>query len=193
MDEDLSNVQVVVLAAYALGADVSPVDSEDIAIKANEIAPGRFVWRKYPRQIRLEHVRVYLSDAKKARNGCLMGGDGTKGWHLTRAGSEWARAHKGLISGVLAGRERLDRKSEKARSLERDRLLQLPAWRKFHEGHAVSRREAEAVFRLSEYSAEDRRRLLVNRICSLFADDGEIRPFVEAMSELVGRKEEQHE
>lgn len=33
--QELSNVEVVVLAAYVLGGDQTPVDTEDVAMKAN--------------------------------------------------------------------------------------------------------------------------------------------------------------
>src|ERR671916_3010903 len=87
---ELSNMEVVVLAVYVLGGDQTPVDTEDAAMKANELAPGRFTWRKYPGQVSLEHVRVFLSDAKKPKYGSLLAGDGTKGWRLTPTGAAWA-------------------------------------------------------------------------------------------------------
>ncbi|MFZ0829061.1 MAG: hypothetical protein WAO02_16730 [Verrucomicrobiia bacterium] len=43
----LSNHEIVTLAVYLLGGDSKRIDTEDIAVKANELAPGRFNWRKY--------------------------------------------------------------------------------------------------------------------------------------------------
>src|SRR5256885_16251843 len=45
----LANHELVVLAAYLAGSASGYSDTEDIAIKANTIAPGRFAWRKYKR------------------------------------------------------------------------------------------------------------------------------------------------
>ena len=46
---------------YLLGGETRRVDTEDIAVKANELAPGRFAWKKYPDQINLEaHSSVPL-------------------------------------------------------------------------------------------------------------------------------------
>ena len=42
----LSNHEIVTLALYLLGGDTQYVDTEDIAVKANEVAPGRFTWRR---------------------------------------------------------------------------------------------------------------------------------------------------
>jgi hypothetical protein len=64
----LSNHEIVTLAVYLLGGDTQYLDTEDIAVKANEIAPGRFTWRKYSDQINIENVRAFLSDAKKEKN-----------------------------------------------------------------------------------------------------------------------------
>jgi hypothetical protein len=64
----LSNHEIVTLAVYLLGGGTHHIDTEDIAIRANALAPGRFTWRKYPGQINIENVRTFLSDAKKPKN-----------------------------------------------------------------------------------------------------------------------------
>jgi len=63
----LTNHEIVTLAEYLLGGDTQYVDTEDIAVKANEIVPGRFAWRKFPNQINIENVRTFHSDAKNRR------------------------------------------------------------------------------------------------------------------------------
>jgi hypothetical protein len=67
---NLANHEIVTLAVYLLGGDSQRIDTEDIAKKVNELAPGRFTWRKYLDQINIENVRTFLSDAKKSKNGC---------------------------------------------------------------------------------------------------------------------------
>ena len=79
MTKKLSQNEIVTLALFHLGGETRFVDTEDIAIKAHDLAPGQFTWRKYPEQINLELVRVSLSDAKKPENGILVSGSGTKG------------------------------------------------------------------------------------------------------------------
>jgi hypothetical protein len=73
----LSNHEIVTLAVYLLGGDSKRIDTEDVAVKANELAPGRFAWRKYPNQINIENVRTFLSDAKKPKNGAYTLSSGT--------------------------------------------------------------------------------------------------------------------
>ena len=67
MRKSFSNHEIVTLAVYLLGGESKAIDTEDVAVKANEIAPGRFNWRKYPHQINIENVRTFLSDAKKPK------------------------------------------------------------------------------------------------------------------------------
>ena len=59
----LSNDQIVLLAVVQLGGAFKPIDPEDIAMAADKIAPGKFRWKKYPRQIDLELINNGLRDA----------------------------------------------------------------------------------------------------------------------------------
>jgi hypothetical protein len=184
---ELSNVEVVVLAVYVLGGDQTPVDTEDAAMKANELAPGRFNWLKYPDQVNLEHVRVRLSEAKQPKHGSLLTGGGPKGWHLTPAGAAWASRNIHRAAAGSAGKDLMDRDQTLRRRLRNEevRIRGLPACTKFMAGEGVSLREAEAVFRVSEYVQGDRRKQLVDRGRSLFIHDEELSPFVEAMAKIV--------
>jgi len=67
----------------------------------------------------------------------------------------------------------------------------LPAWAKFTAGEDVSLREAEAVFRVSEYVRGSRRQQLVDRGRTLFVNDKELGPFVEAMAHIVTKDREE--
>ena len=68
------------------------MDTEDIAVKVDEMAPERFGWRKYSDRIDLDSVRVALRDAKKPKNGGLLIGNNTDGWMLSPAGMRWGEA-----------------------------------------------------------------------------------------------------
>src|SRR6266581_8340933 len=90
----LANHEIVTLAVYLLGGDTQRVDTEDIAIKANELAPGRFTWRKYPNQINIDTVRKRLWDARKDEKGGLVIGNEKDGWQLTENGVKFAKRTK---------------------------------------------------------------------------------------------------
>lgn len=188
---NLSNIEVVVLSLFGLGGDQEAKDTEDIAVEANRLAPGRFVWRKYPDQISLEHVRVFLSDAKKQKNGKLVSGDGTKGWRLTKAGLEVATTKAPGVRQTLPRRLRRDQEELRRRRLESSRLSGLSAWAKFKRGQPIKIREAEEVFRLGDYVRGERRSQLVDRIRILFRGDQDFEGFVEQMAQLL--QQENHE
>jgi hypothetical protein len=87
--ETLVNHQIVVIALSQIGGDSNFIDTEDIAIRVNQIAPGRFNWKKYPENIDLKIVSVSLFDARKPRLGGLVVGDTKIGWMLTPDGLKW--------------------------------------------------------------------------------------------------------
>ena len=87
--EDLSNPQLVTIAVALLGGEKEYVDREDIADRVNDIAPGRFNWRKYPERIDMVAVVVGLRDAKKPKNGGLLVGSNREGWMLSPTGLKW--------------------------------------------------------------------------------------------------------
>jgi hypothetical protein len=89
--KELANYELVVLAAFRAGAQTKLVDTEDIAVKANNLAPGRFCWRKYKDQINIDTVRKRLWDATKAEKGGYLIGSEKTGWRLTKAGFDFAR------------------------------------------------------------------------------------------------------
>src|SRR5258706_12932137 len=91
--------QLVALALYLLGGEATLVDTEDVAVRVHELAPGRFSWRKYTDQINLELVRVALSDACKGGE-ALVSGTGRTGWSLTAAGRRWAHDNISALSGA---------------------------------------------------------------------------------------------
>src|ERR1700730_15529775 len=87
----LPNHELVVLAAYLAGAQSATADTEDIAVKANDLAPGRFSWRKYKDQINIDTVRKRLWDASKPEKGGYLIGSEKSGWRLTKSGFDFAK------------------------------------------------------------------------------------------------------
>ena len=103
--------EVAAVALFLLGGATNVIDTEDIAVKAHAIAPGRFAWRKYPDLVNLELVRVALSDARKRENGALVSGKGKSGWSLTPAGARWCEAQAKSLLGSDLGKSRAERRA----------------------------------------------------------------------------------
>ncbi len=177
---------------YLCGGDRHAIDTEDIAIKVNELAPGRFTWRKYPNQINLELVRTYLSAAK--RRAGYLSGVGTVGWTLTPKGLAWAKSNGQILLGQDTSRRREERKAGSIDEVrwrrERIRVLNTEAWKQWSTGHRdISERNAEEVFRIDSYAVGRTRDMKVARLRDMFGDDSELGPFIAVVASIVERKE----
>ncbi len=184
---------VVVLALAELGGAGRWVDTEDIAVRANQLAPGAFTWRKYPEQIDLDGVRVALHDAAKDRYGHLVEGSVRSGWSLTLAGVEWVKTEGVAIRRHLTRRTGPVRRDEqrvetKKRALERGRIRRLAAWRLWEERRPIARHQAEAVFRIDSETPERDIHIKVHRMVALLGDDTLFGPFVRDMAARVIRE-----
>lgn len=179
--------ETVAIALWLLGGAEHPIDTEDIAVKADELAPGAFTWRKYQNQINLELIRVNLSDAK-LKAGLVTGG-GRDGWSLTTQGAVWAKQNAHLAASGVP-RSRAERRSGSIDEVrwrrERDRILSTLAWAEWHsETGDVTIRHAGDVFRIDTYAVGRIRDLKVNRLLELFDDDPDVKPFLEAMAAII--------
>jgi hypothetical protein len=180
----LANHEIVVIAAYLVGSDSKRVDTEDIAVKANEIAPGRFTWRKYPQQINIDTVRKRLWDACKPDKGGYILGSEKEGWILTETGVLFARKNTGAIVGT---KKRLSLKERAWVQSERKRLIATEAFKKFSQPNesAITSRDAEGFFRIDNYVEKDAREEKLLRILNAFGDDPELGPAVKRFAEIV--------
>ena len=187
---DFANHEVVVLAAYLSGGRFRYVDTEDIAVKANEIAPGRFTWKKYKSQINIELVRVFLSDAKKIVHGEYLGGSGKEGWLLTEAGVDFAEAHLRHLDAEDFSRERADPKEKAWKNRERQRLLADDAYRRFSTDglESVTEQDAERFFRIDDYVVGAARRRKLQRFLNVFRSDPQLGAAILAIAGKVRKK-----
>jgi hypothetical protein len=85
----LTNKDITVMAVYELGGALHFVHLEDVAMRAAELAPRRFRWKKYPEQINLESVRISLKDELGSSQCRVLGGI-KYGWMLTPNGISWS-------------------------------------------------------------------------------------------------------
>ena len=82
------NPEIVTIAVYNLGGSVNPIELEDVAIEAFNLASQRFSWKKYKDRIDLRIVLYSVNDAIKPDVGYLKG-NSKHGYMLTKAGLKW--------------------------------------------------------------------------------------------------------
>lgn len=196
MTKDIGQSEIVTLAVYLLGGAQKFIDTEDVAIKAFELAPGRFGWRKYPKQINLELVRVCLSNAKKPDKGTLLRGSGRKGWLLTAKGNKWIEANLDLLECDFSLESNESRRGGSVDTVRADReskrLQSSAAWRQWRENpQAVKAAQAKEIFRIDSYTKPDMLSIKIDRLLNLFSKDPEISIFLTDMSQLVRKDEYQ--
>jgi len=177
------------MAIYLIGGDSLYTDTEDIAIKVNEIAPGRFTWQKYKQQINIENVRKRLSDAIKKEHGSYIIGSTKKGWLLTENGLRFAKQRVMDLNGIglspsTRNREMLWQNREKARMLGTKALEKLNTIN----AEAVTVQEAEAFFMVDDYVTGKAREKKLDRIIKTFGEDPELGQAVKILAGKVRKK-----
>ena len=151
---DLANYQLATIVVALLGGDIEYVDREDIAIKLDEIAPGRFSWRKYPDRIDLVIVVSALRDAKKAKNGELLVGSNAQGWMLSPTGLKWVKAFD--LAAAVQDEQTAEYRKDSIRAnqeIERTRLRATTAYELFIAGkyEEICLQDFYRLARVNEY------------------------------------------
>jgi hypothetical protein len=190
LTEIISKREITVLAVYLLGGNRKSIDTEDVAVKCNEIAPGQLNWKKYPSQINLELVRAFLSDAKKPIYGGLLIGSGRQGWRLSNKGLEWIESHgKSILEN---NKFALDQNKASAGSVdtvrkkrEEKRIKGLSAWTKWISNEKILLKDAQETFRIDGYVTGKMVDIKVTRLISLFNDDTKVKKFLLQTSKLL--------
>lgn len=182
----LANHEVVVVAAYLVGAGSASADTEDIAVKANELAPGRFTWRKY-NYINIDTVRKRLWDATKPEKGAYLSGSERAGWRLTKAGFDLARRHIDAGNLTQPAKTRATQVERIAQIRELRRMLNDDAFKKISAGleSSITKFEAERFFRLDDYITGEARLAKIERFRILASDNSELQRAIDLLSRLV--------
>jgi hypothetical protein len=183
----LTRPEAVTLALHALGGADAAFDTEDVAIRVSEIAPGMFSWQKYSDRIDKELVRVALSDARLKKR-YVVGSHNKGGWMLTAAGQEYARNNSQRAGSTVERRRGRDEQQHKR---ERARMLTSRAYERFVGGEVdgVTADEADAFFRLNVYVRGQARERKIARIENQFSDDSELGELVTVLAARARERE----
>jgi hypothetical protein len=182
-----ANHEIVVLATYLAGGAEAASDTEDIAIKANELAPGRFTWRKYSDQINIDTVRKRLWDATKPEKGSYLIGSERAGWRLTKAGFDFARRRIKKLSVSALSKPRKSKDESASQTREIRRLVKEDAFLKFHLGrqHEITKSDAERFFRIDDYVTGKSRAAKIERFRIIASRNSELLDAINFLSGLV--------
>jgi hypothetical protein len=191
LTKEPSQAEVVTLAVYFLGGAQRAIDTEDVAVEAHRLAPGRFSWRKHPDQINLELIRVYLSDAKIKHE--LLLGSGKTGWRLTQRGLKWSEQAAASPSVSDSSRTRAQSRSgsvdEQRWRRERSRILATEAWKVWASGQrSIPNAAAKEVFRIDSYARGNLLETKLTRLRAMFSDDDELAPFLNHLVDQLNEK-----
>jgi len=188
---ELANHEIVVIAAYLVGADSNSADTEDIAVKASQLVPGRFTWRKYKEQINIDTVRKRLWDAAKSEKGSYLIGSEKTGWRLTKAGFDFAKGFpvqnkkKNASKGKVSTRESQTERTAKTREIKR--MLAEHAFKKIQEGKAttLTKSDAERFFRLDDYVTGKARAAKIERFKIMAQGQPELSEAIDSLKKLL--------
>jgi len=149
-NQDYTNRDIIIIAVYQLGGALRHIHLEDVAMKAADLSPRRFCWKKYPDQINLESVRISLKNELGLPNRRVLGSI-RDGWMLTPDGLSWC-----LASASSGNNQTLVDELHR----EINRAKKTAAFSKVISGRGgeVSVIEVEALLRVNDYfTARDRR------------------------------------
>jgi len=186
-----SKMDVIVLALDDAGGRGEAIDTEDAAIKAWELAPKAFCWRKYESQVDISTVRLTLRHAAEGKNGARVGGSMRAGWHLTPAGLRWldsegprVRRQLGFTSPGSRGERRAETRHQ---AIEIQRLTRSDAYRLWKAGLPVDPKQAAMAFRIDGYTTDRDRSLKSTRFIEMATANGdaELHRFVQEMAAIA--------
>lgn len=188
----LTRPEAVTLALYALGGAEAPFDTEDVAVRVADVAPGMFAWKKYADRIDKELVRVALSDARLKKE-WVVGSHDKGGWLLTPAGHAFAQSKESELGGVMDPRPSQRQENPKQFARERARLLTSSAHQQvLSDGDArnVTPNDADAFFRISVYVHGQGRERKIARVENLFGDDPDLGITVKLLATIARARTE---
>lgn len=188
LPKSLANHELVVLAAYLAGAESNPADTEDIAMQANQLAPGRFSWRKHKEQINIEAVRKRLWDATKPEKGAYLIGSEKVGWRLTKAGFDFAHHHMRTGNMAQPTKPRASQVEHTAQTREIKRMMNEDAFQKIRSGltASITKSDAERFFRIDDYVTGKARTAKIERFRIIATNHSELAQAIDILSKLVG-------
>lgn len=165
----LPNLDIVTIALYILGNGTKSFDKEEIATKADEIAPIRFRWKTNPNMISDGLVWDALSNARK--KGYVL--ENTTKYLLTEQGIKFAQNNINKIKNYDQTRTRFNKKDKEVYENTKERILSSSLYLKAEENKLseVESSEFHNFFRINEYMDKKQIREKIYKLKNMFVND----------------------
>jgi len=169
----LPNLDIVTIALYILGNGTKSFDKEEIATKADEIAPIRFRWKTNSNMISDGLVWDALSNARK--KGYVL--ENTTKYLLTAEGMKFAKENIHKIKNYDQTRTRFNKKDKEVYENIKDRILRSNVYLKAQENKLgdVTLNEFQNFFRINEYMDKKQIKEKIHKLKNLFINDKDLK------------------
>ena len=169
----LPNLDIVTIALFILGNGTKSFDKEEIATKADEIAPIRFRWKTNPNMISDGLVWDALSNARK--KGYVL--ENTTKYLLTVEGVKFAQENIHKIKNYDQTRTRFNKKDKEVYENTKDRILRSSAYLKAKENKLseIASNEFQNFFRINEYMDKKQIKEKIHKLKNMFINDKDLK------------------
>ncbi|MDB2514975.1 hypothetical protein N9X11_01080 [Candidatus Pelagibacter bacterium] len=183
----LSNQEIVTVAIYALGSGVGTFDIETIAIKADELAPGRFRWKTRPDLISDSNTWDALSNARKKgyilqQAKVFKGGKkekDTDSYLLTEEGIKFSEKNRNIVKDFDQSKMRISVSKELYENTK-NRLIATEAYQKAKNSkeNEITIKEFNNFFRINDYMKNIQKEQKIQKILNLFIHEKEFKEVI---------------
>jgi hypothetical protein len=172
----LPNLDIVTIALYMLGNGIKSFDKEEIAAKADELAPIRFRWKTNPNMISDGLVWDALSNARK--KGYVL--ENTSKYLLTEEGIKFAKDNLSKIKNFDQTRTRYSKKDKEVYENTKIRILNSSAYSKAKEKklEQINSNEFQSFFRINEYMDSKQIKEKIYKLKNLFTNDKDLKNII---------------
>ena len=189
IEKKIKNIELVTLALYQLGGTNKSIDTEDIAVKSDEIDNERFKWRnkKYKEFVDRGLILESLNAARVRKIGSFLKGNDDKGWILTTEGLKFCKNSKHKFNHTVVRKKRLSKVDKKYLIREETRIKNTEAFNKYFYGDKknITREEIKTLFKVDDYTSKsDLQKRIVNLLGN-FQDEDNIYKLIDSYKKEV--------
>ena len=185
-----ANDEIVILALYLLGGHSKLIHLEEIAMKADEIAPGRFRWIHNKEMISDSNIWDALSNARQKKKKGQFVTSSQSSWILTDEGINFAKKNINKLDKTINTKEREDPTIKRKRNLALTRIINSQAYKLLNEKkvNEILLDNLEEVFKINDYMTKNKKIERIQSLKSLFLNDTKTLKIIKSFEQLMNEK-----